>query len=143
MQIAKLIENRTSSDIISVDVDQKVGDAVAILASKRIGALPVLEGGKVVGIFSERDVIYRLADEGQACLGLPVREAMTSPAITVDRSTHVDHALALMTKRRIRHLPVLDGEAMCGFISIGDLVKSRMDEVQNEADAMRDYITHA
>jgi len=68
---------------------------------------------------------------------------MTSPAITVDRQTKVDEALALMTKRRIRHLPVLEGETMCGFISIGDLVKSRFDEVQHEAEAMRDYIAHA
>ena len=143
MTIAKLIEGRASSDIISVSVDQKVSDAVRILASKRIGALPVMEGGRVAGIFSERDVIYRLAEEGDACLSRPVGEVMTSPAITVERTTMINHALALMTKRRIRHLPVVDGGAMCGFISIGDLVKVRMDEVQHEADAMRDYIAHA
>ncbi len=143
MNIGKLIEGRTSSDIISIDVDRPVREAVSILASKRIGALPVMSGGRVAGIFSERDVIYRLADEGQSCLDRPVGDVMTSPAITVDRTAMADQALALMTKRRIRHLPVLDGEAMCGFISIGDLVKSRMDEVQHEADAMRDYIAHA
>lgn len=143
MNIGKLIESRTSSDIISVNVDQTVRDAVKILASKRIGALPIMRGGQVAGIFSERDVIYRLAEEGQSCLDRPVGEVMTSPAITVDRATLVDQALALMTKRRIRHLPVVEGDAMCGFISIGDLVKSRFDEVQHEADAMRDYIAHA
>lgn len=143
MQIALLIEGRASSDIVSVTVDQKVSDAVRLLASKKIGALPVMEGGRVAGVFSERDVIYRLAEEGDACLNRPVEEVMTSPAITVDRTTLVNQALALMTKRRIRHLPVVDGETMCGFISIGDLVKSRMDEVQHEADAMRDYISHA
>ncbi len=143
MQIGKLIEGRASSDIISVNVDQPVREAVGLLASKRIGALPVMTGGQVAGIFSERDVIYRLANEGQTCLDRPVGEVMTSPAITVDRATLADQALALMTKRRIRHLPVVEGGAMCGFISIGDLVKSRMDEVQHEADAMRDYIAHA
>ncbi|NNC52430.1 MAG: CBS domain-containing protein [Erythrobacter sp.] len=143
MHISSLIEGRASSDIISVTVDQTVREAVKLLASKRIGALPVMSGGRVAGIFSERDVIYRLAEEGSACLDRPIGEVMTSPAITVDREALVDRALALMTKRRIRHLPVLDGEAMCGFISIGDLVKSRIDEVQHEADAMRDYITHA
>ena len=143
MQIGKLIEGRASSDIISVNVDQPVREAVGLLASKRIGALPVMSGGQVAGIFSERDVIYRLADEGQTCLDRPVGDVMTSPAITVDRSALADQALALMTKRRIRHLPVVEGGAMCGFISIGDLVKSRMDEVQLEADAMRDYISHA
>ena len=143
MHIGKLIEGRASSDIISVNVDQPVREAVGLLASKRIGALPVMSGGQVAGIFSERDVIYRLADEGQSCLDRPVGDVMTSPAITVDRTTLADQALALMTRRRIRHLPVVDGGTMCGFISIGDLVKSRMDEVQHEADAMRDYIAHA
>ena len=143
MHIGKLIEGRASSDIISVNVDQPVREAVGLLASKRIGALPVMSGGQVAGIFSERDVIYRLVDEGQSCLDRPVGDVMTSPAITVDRGTLADQALALMTKRRIRHLPVVEGGAMCGFISIGDLVKSRMDEVQHEADAMRDDISHA
>ncbi|MDP4573784.1 CBS domain-containing protein [Qipengyuania sp. G39] len=143
MDIGSLIADRRSSDVISCSVDGQVREAVRLLASKRIGALPVMEGGKVVGIFSERDVIYRLAEEGDACLARPVGDVMTSPPITVDRATKIDQALALMTKRRIRHLPVVDGETMCGFISIGDLVKSRFDEVQHEAEAMRDYIAHA
>ena len=143
MDIGSLIADRRSSDVISCSVDGQVRDAVRLLASKRIGALPVMEGGKVVGIFSERDVLYRLAEEGDACLARPVGDVMTSPPITVDRATKIDQALALMTKRRIRHLPVVDGDTMCGFISIGDLVKSRFDEVQHEAEAMRDYIAHA
>ncbi|MXO96905.1 CBS domain-containing protein [Erythrobacter aquimaris] len=143
MNIGTLIEGRASSDIISVEVGQTVRDAVRILADKRIGALPVLEQGRVAGIFSERDVIHRLAEEGQSCLDSRVGDVMTSPAITVERTTLIDDALALMTRRRIRHLPVIESEAMCGFISIGDLVKSRFDEVQHEAEALRDYITHA
>ena len=143
MDIGSLIADRRSSDVISCSVDGEVRDAVRLLASKRIGALPVMEGGRVVGIFSERDVIYRLAEEGDACLVRPVGDVMTSPPITVDRATKIDQALALMTKRRIRHLPVVDGDTMCGFISIGDLVNSRFDEVQHEAEAMRDYIAHA
>lgn len=143
MDIGSLIADRRSSDVISCSIDGQVSDAVRLLASKRIGALPVMEGGKVVGIFSERDVLYRLAEEGDACLARPVGDVMTSPPITVDRATKIDQALALMTKRRIRHLPVVDGDTMCGFISIGDLVKSRFDEVQHEAEAMRDYIAHA
>ncbi|UVI40000.1 CBS domain-containing protein [Qipengyuania spongiae] len=140
MRIGKLIENRASSDIISSTVDTPMHEAVALLASHRIGAIPVMKQGRVAGIFSERDVIYRLAEEGEACLSRPLGEVMTTPAITVDRDTQCDGALALMTRRRIRHLPVLDGETLCGFISIGDLVKSRIDEVQTEATAMRDYI---
>lgn len=143
MEIANIIRERNAQDIISCDVSTPVREAVAILASKRIGALPVMEGGRVVGIFSERDVIYRLADEGEACLSHPMGQVMTSPPITVDVTTRVDEALSLMTKRRIRHLPVMDGGAMTAFISIGDLVKSRIDEVEHEAEAMRSYIQTA
>lgn len=143
MEISRLIEGRASSNVISSTVDAPVREAIALLASKRIGAVPIMEGGRIVGIFSERDVIYRLADEGDACLERPIGEVMTAPTITVERSATVLDALALMTKRRIRHLPVVDGETMCGFISIGDLVKARLDEIQHEAEAMREYIRTA
>ena len=143
MEISHLIASRTSHDIISCDTATSVRDAVALLASRRIGAVPVMEAGRVVGIYSERDVVYRLAEEGSACLDRRVGEVMTSPPITVTPQTRVIEALALMTRRRIRHLPVLEGEVLCGFISIGDLVKSRIDEVEHEAAAMRDYISMA
>ncbi len=143
MKVGQIIQNRPSSDVVSISRERSVADAVRLLAEKRIGALPVMDGGRVAGIFSERDVIYRLADEGAACLARQVGEVMTSPAITVERATHVDQALALMTKRRIRHLPVVEGDTMCGFISIGDLVKSRFDAVEHEAQALREYIRTA
>lgn len=141
--VKQLIATRASSEIVSTTVDRPVREVVTLLASRRIGAVPVMDGGRVVGIFSERDVIYRLADEGDACLARPVGEVMTSPPITVDHGTAVLDALALMTRRRIRHLPVTDGETMCGFISIGDLVKARLDQIESEAEAMRTYIQTA
>jgi len=141
MDIAQLIAGRAVADIITCDVNGSVRDAIALLAGKRIGAVPVLENGALAGIFSERDVLYRVADEGALCLDRKVGEVMTAPAITVDRAAKVEEALGLMTRRRIRHLPVTDNGAMCGFISIGDLVKSRIDEVEHEAHAMRQYIT--
>lgn len=143
MDIAGIVQNRSNADIVSCDVSTKVHDAIRLLAEKRIGALPVMEGGRVVGIFSERDVIYRLAEEGEMCLSRQVGQVMTAPAISVESGTKIDEALSLMTRRRIRHLPVMDNGAMSGFISIGDLVKSRMDQVQLEADAMRSYIQTA
>ena len=124
-------------------MEAPVREEIARLGEKRKGAVHSIEGGRIVGIFSERDVIYRLADEGDTCLERPIGEVMTAPAITVERSATVLDALALMTKRRIRHLPVVDGETMCGFISIGDLVKARLDEIQHEAEAMREYIRTA
>ncbi|KWV91426.1 CBS domain-containing protein [Erythrobacter sp. YT30] len=140
MTIAKIIANRSAEGIISCDVKTSVSEAVAMLAGKRIGALPVMSDGKVVGIISERDVIYRLADKGRNCLDLPVEEIMTSPPVTVSPETKIDDALALMTKRRFRHFPVLEGETLVAFISIGDLVKHKFDEVEHEAEAMRSYI---
>lgn len=140
MNIASIIAQRTSSEIISCDVLTPVAEAVSILTTRRIGALPVLRDGKVAGIVSERDVIYRLADHGGACLDLPVERIMTSPAVTVEPATTVDEALAMMIRRRFRHFPVVENGALIAFISIGDLVNHKMDEVQHEADALRNYI---
>ena len=140
MDIAQLIAGRSPAEVISCDVNAPVREAVKLLAQKRIGAVPVMENGSLAGIFSERDVLYRMADEGEACLDRRVGDVMTAPAITVEKSAKIDEALGLMTRRRIRHLPVTDNGTMCGFISIGDLVKSRIDEVEHEAQAMRDYI---
>ena len=140
MTIAKIIADRSSDEILSCDVSTPVSEAVNMLAEKRIGALPVMRGGSVAGIISERDVIYKLASEGSACLDGPVEAIMTSPVITVEPSTTVDEALAMMTRRRFRHFPVVEDGALIAFISIGDLVKTRIDEVENEAAAMRDYI---
>ncbi|MEM7780470.1 MAG: CBS domain-containing protein [Pseudomonadota bacterium] len=140
MTIAKIITDRDASDIIACDVSTPVSDAVNMLAGKRIGALPVLRDGMIAGIISERDVIYCLADKGHAALDLTVGEIMTSPAITVQPDTLIDDALALMSRRRFRHFPVVEGERLVAFISIGDLVKHKIDEVEHEAAALRDYI---
>ncbi|GAB5348828.1 CBS domain-containing protein [Alteriqipengyuania sp. 357] len=143
MTIERLTANRDPENIVSCGVGTPMRDAVTILAEKRIGALPVMEGSKVAGIFSERDVIYCLARQGPDCLDRPLGEVMTSPAITVTRQETIDRALALMTKRRIRHLPVVEDGALIGFVSIGDLVKFRFDRVQQEAEEMRSYIQTA
>ncbi|MEP3422539.1 MAG: CBS domain-containing protein [Erythrobacter sp.] len=143
MTIAHIIGDRDPASVVSCDVTTPVSEVVSILAGKRIGALPVLNAGQVVGIVSERDIIYRLADRGSACLDLPVGDIMTSPAITVESSSLIDDALALMTRRRFRHFPVVDDGNLVAFISIGDLVKNKIDEVEHEAAALRDYIQTA
>ncbi|GAB4473681.1 MAG: CBS domain-containing protein [Erythrobacter tepidarius] len=140
MTIARIIANRGKSDIIACDAATSVSQAVTILATKRIGALPVLRDGHVVGIVSERDVIYNLAEKGAACLDLPVEQIMTAPAVTVGPATTIDDALGMMTRRRFRHFPVVENGALVSFISIGDLVKYKIDEVQHEAEALRNYI---
>lgn len=143
MTIARLIEGRSTSAIVTCDAGMRVGDAVRLLADKRIGALPVLSGGQVAGIFSERDVVYQLSQHGPAMLDKTVGDVMTAPAITVGPGTSVLAALGLMTRRRIRHLPVVEGSRFAGFISIGDLVKYRIDRIESEAEAMRAYIQTA
>jgi len=142
MTIASVIRDKGSA-IETIEGTASVFDAVRRLGEKRIGALPVVEGGRISGIMSERDVIYCLRDHGPEVLDWPVSRVMSSPAITADSTTEVLAALALMTQRRIRHLPVVDGGHIRGIVSIGDLVKYRMERIEAEADAMRAYIQSA
>jgi len=142
MTIARIIESR-SSEILTCDVSSTVSEAIAILGGRRISTITIIKDRAVVGIFSERDVIYKLRELGPSALDMPVQDAMTAPAVTVTRSTGALEALALMTKRRIRHLPVLEDGKMIAFVSIGDVVKYRIEQVESEAAAMRDYIQTA
>ena len=142
MTIASVLRDKGAA-VETVTADTSVHDAVRRLGEKRIGALPVVEDGQIAGIISERDVIYRLRDHGPDMLGWPVSRIMSSPAITATPDTEVLVALALMTQRRIRHLPVVDGGKIRGIVSIGDLVKHRMERIEAEAAAMRSYIQSA
>jgi CBS domain-containing protein len=142
MTIAAIIEGK-ASEIVSVEAGTLVREAVALLSEKRIGAMPVLDGDRIVGIMSERDVIYCLGSDGASMLEWPVSRVMTAPAITIERNVSVLAALSQMTKRRIRHLPVVEGERLIGFVSIGDLVAYRIQRIEQEAEAMRAYIQSA
>ena len=139
MTIAAILQNK-GAEVLTIEADTLVRDAVTILAERRIGALPVVRGKEVAGIMSERDVIYCLKSDGAAVLDWPVERIMTAPAITVERDQQVLGALSLMTKRRIRHLPVVEGGRIIGIVSIGDLVKYRMDKIEQEAAEMLNYI---
>jgi len=142
MTIAKVIAAR-DRQIFSCQASATVEEAARILSERRIGALPVFEGGGLVGIFSERDLLHSVAKNGAPALIRRVSEVMTAPAITVSPDTGVLDALALMTKRRIRHLPVESDAAVVGFVSIGDLVKYRIELAEAEAEQMREYIQTA
>ncbi len=142
MTIAAILTDK-GGEVVSLPRNATVGQAVAILADKRIGAVPVVDGGAVVGIFSERDVVYCLAAYGPAALDRILADVMTQPVQSVAPGEPVIGALSLMTRRRIRHLPVVDGDRIVGFVSIGDLVKYRIDRIEADAAAMRDYIQHA
>ncbi len=139
MTIAAIL--RTKSDVVaSLPTTARVADAVALLAERRIGAVPVMDGETVAGIFSERDLVHGVARAGTAVLDRALGEVMTSPVQSVAPGHDVIDALSLMTRRRIRHLPVVEDGRMIGFVSIGDLVKYRIDRIEAEASAMRDYI---
>ncbi len=138
MTIAAILGDK-GHEVVSIGADASVGEAVALLAARRIGAVPVMADGAVAGVFSERDVIRCLSEGG--ALDAPVRDRMTAPAVTVARDHPVLAALSLMTQRRIRHLPVVEDGRVVGIVSIGDLVKYRIDMIEREAAAMRDYIT--
>lgn len=142
MTIARLIAER-DQQVVSCSPKDTVRAAARLLSERRIGALPVLDGGRVMGIFSERDLLHCIAKHGEAALGLIVSEVMTAPPIVVDPETPALDALGLMTRRRIRHLPVIENGRLTAFVSIGDLVKYRIDMIEYEAQAMRDYIRTA
>ena len=142
MTIAKVITGK-DQDIVSCSPTTTVHEAGKLLAERRIGALPVMENGTVAGIFSERDLLYCVAKEGAAALERQVGSVMTAPPITVTLDTEAVEALSLMTRRRVRHLPVIEDGQMVFFLSIGDVVKYRVEIVESEARAMREYITTA
>jgi CBS domain-containing protein len=142
MTIAAILSGKQGR-VLSVECDTPVRDAIAILAENKIGSLPVLRDGRVVGIMSERDVIYCLASDGAAVIDWKVERIMTSPAITVTTDVQALAALSQMTRKRIRHLPVVEDERLIGIVSIGDLVAYRITRIEQEAEAMRAYIQSA
>ncbi|WP_340266273.1 CBS domain-containing protein [Sphingobium mellinum] len=142
MTITAILQGK-GREVSQVRSGDTVHSVVRLLSEKRIGCVPVVDDGKVAGIFSERDLVHLIAREGAAVLERPVGDVMTAPAITTDDKTPVIHCLSLMTKKRVRHLPVVVDGALMGIVSIGDLVKFRIDSIESEAAALRDYIQSA
>lgn len=139
MTIGAILHGRSGA-VISARKTDNVRAVVDLLAQHRIGAVPVMENDAIVGIFSERDLVRLLSSYGTDALDRTLDEVMTKTPVTCQPGTSVMAALSQMTQRRIRHLPVIDGDQLVGFISIGDLVKYRIDRIEAEANAMRDYI---
>lgn len=142
MTITAILQGK-GREVIQVRSDERVLSVVRLIAEKRIGCVPVVDDGQVVGIFSERDLVRHVASEGAAVLDRRVGDVMTGPPITVDDKTPVIYCLSLMTRKRVRHLPVIADGALVGLVSIGDLVKYRIDAIEAEAAALRDYIQSA
>ncbi len=140
MQIAAILRAKGSA-VARVGSMSSVAEALKVLKQKRIGAVVVADDDTSVdGVLSERDIVRGLVEHGAEALGFPVTALMTSDVITCSEDRTVDELLSDMTEHRIRHLPVLHDGRLAGIVSIGDLVKYRLDELESERDAMRDYI---
>jgi CBS domain-containing protein len=130
--------------VATIRPDQTVTAALAALRDRNIGALVASDDGETVdGIISERDIVHGLADHGRDLLSLSVAEVMTRQVATCDPADTVADLMAEMTNRRIRHFPVVKDGRLVGIVSIGDLVKSRLDEIEYEARSLRSFIAGA
>lgn len=141
MRINSILHHK-GDEVATITPDSTVSDALRSLADHGIGALVVSADGRTVqGILSERDIVRALAAEGGASLDHPVDRLMTGTVVTCTRDDTVDSLMATMTGERIRHVPVVENGALTGIISIGDVVKHRVSELESEAQHLKDYIT--
>jgi CBS domain-containing protein len=140
MLIADVLRNKGTA-VATVSPDRTVSDLLAGLAERNIGAMVVVGPDGLVGIVSERDVVRTLYERGAEVLTVPVSEIMTSVVATCGPHDSVDSLSALMTEKRVRHVPVLEGGRLAGIVSIGDVVKTRMEELTREQEQLQAYIT--
>ena len=141
MLLSEALRVKGNSEVFKIEMNTCIGDAAAMLTENKIGSLLVVNGNdNIVGILSERDIVSGMIPHGADLHDVPVSELMTSDLIRCAPDDTVLKAMAMMTDLRIRHLPVFEGDDLLGIISLGDLVKCRITEVQAEAEAMRQYI---
>ena len=140
MKTVRQLLQAKGKQVFAIGPEARVIEALKLMAEKEVGALVVMEGGVLVGVLSERDYARKVILLGKSSHDIPVREIMTAKVITVQPRYTVDECLALMTDKRIRHLPVLDGERLCGIVSIGDLVKEIIAEQQQTIQQLEAYI---
>jgi CBS domain-containing protein len=140
MRIADVLRNKGSA-VATVSPDTTVTELLAGLAERNIGAMVVVAPDGVQGIVSERDVVRRLNELGAGVLALPVSEIMTSIVVTCGPGDSIDSLSGLMTNNRVRHVPVIDDGELAGIVSIGDVVKTRMEELEAEQKQLHAYIT--
>ena len=141
MSVEKILREK-GTDVVTVKPLTKIFDIVGTLADKKIGGVVISEdGSKVAGFLSERDIVRGLKRHGLSLLDKAAKDLMTSQVRTCTPSDTVSHLMALMTEHRIRHVPVVVEGKLCGLLSIGDIVKSRLGEIESEASALRAYVT--
>ena len=143
MTVAVILKTK-GSDVVSVAPGDTLASVVDTLAKRRIGAVLVLEpSGMVAGMLSERDVVRALSQHGADALGMSVKSFMTAEVVHASPAESIEMVMEKMTIGRFRHLPILDHGRVAGIISIGDVVKRRIDDAVHEADALREYVASA
>jgi CBS domain-containing protein len=140
MRTVRHLLEAKAPEVFAIGPDAPVFNAIGLMADKRIGALLVMHDGKLVGIVSERDYARKVVLQGRASKETPVRDIMTAQVVTVGLGDSVDRCMQIVTERRVRHLPVLDGDSVLGVVSIGDLVKAVIEDQQLELDQLQRYI---
>ena len=140
MQVETILQSKGTT-VYTVEAGAPLSEAVRLLNAHKIGAVVVVDAkGKVAGILSERDIVRRLESDPAKLLASPVRSAMTTKVITATRAHAVADLMELMTRHRIRHIPVVEGNTLVGIVSIGDVVKRKIEEAEQEALALKEYI---
>ena len=139
ISVTRILEEK-GSDVHSVSADSTVEAAVAEMNRKRVGSVMVLNGGEVIGIFTERDVLTRVVSSGLNAATTSVREVMTADMKRIDAQTSVEDVMQMMTDKRVRHLPVFDGGRLVGLVSIGDITRWLLKVNEMEAENLRRYV---
>ena len=137
--VRQLLEAK-APEVFAIGPDAPVIDAIRLMAEKRIGALLVMQAGKLAGILSERDYARKVVLQGRSSKDTPVRDIMTAQVVTIGLDDTAEHCMQLVTDRRIRHLPVVDAGHVLGVVSIGDLVRAVIEDQQLELDQLQRYI---
>jgi CBS domain-containing protein len=140
LTVKEMLAGKGGNAVFSIEPDAKVGDALRFMADKNVGALIVIDKGNIVGIFSERDFARSAIGTSDTCTIVPVRDMMTCQVYYVMPDDTIDQCMALMTSKRVRHLPVLDNHVPIGMISIGDVVNATISEQKKTIDQLERYI---
>jgi len=141
MHVSVVLQEK-GSEVVTTGPSTALADIVSMLDRQRIGAVVIVEDDEVRGVVAERDIISALAARGPAALGLDAEDVMQTEVFRCDPHTSVEYLMTVMTDRRVRHIPVEDGGALAGLVSIGDVVKTRLSNLEFETEALQSYITN-
>lgn len=139
--VAALLQDKSGAAVQTLAPDASVLDAIRLMAEHHIGSVLVTDAGRLAGIVTERDYARKVILKGRSSVDTPLSDVMSTPVLSVAATDSIEHCMQLMTERKIRHLPVLDGDSLVGMLSIGDLLKALLELRQREIEQLQQYIT--